>query len=840
MARLARVKRLGVLTGGALAAIAVLLAVPAGASADPTPFQVGAATVDTTPPAFDAATDVAYFDRFNAALDPACPRSTFNGPRLWKFEEPYQDTDGSGDFNYPISGGGGGVPTPEPFCDYNHNGRWDGIYSSGGIDKQETSIHDPIDARAIAIGDGTHTVAIVSVVAQGLHGNYLDAARDLAVGTPDAMHPDRRPYGNVNNIVISANHNESSPDTVGIYGGPNENDFAGANSGINDYYYDFLATQIAHSTAQAFDSMQPASLRETEFDVPPNIQQELSDNFPTTNNEDPAHPDHFDTPVAIDPKVRVLQARTGGGSPIFTMANVAAHNQEIGHSPNVQKISSDWPGYFHRKLEQDLGGMGMFLVGDNGSMEDLKTNPRNPFPECNGCFEQAQNTGEALAATVESHLSQATDLRSGTVSSQRDVFDVPLENNVFRAAAVAGLFGQRQLYTAGVPTGRTGPDLQTSVAEVKVGPDLQFIANPGEAFPALMLGSPWGVDDPDGLHENVGCPNRPNPSVPTWHASGTHRFQIGLANDMIGYEIPAWAFSEIPGVFTNQPPNADTCTNDMNSIDPAGHKHKLETEGVGPSASNAVADHLMALLNQSPDPTAEFPLGRFIHAPDANHPTTWLSRRAHDTRGGVTSDAIGIWVADQGSTDLAAKSGTIVTLDNYGSFGSRPVDATGSFMDFDGASQGAPDLSTRGMLIPSGGGPVSKRYYVDVYPALTHSPLGDPTPPQPPGSGGGSTGGSGGGPTGPSSGGKLGLRVSPSHARARRRSCFQITVTAPNGSPVGGATASIGRKSKLTDGAGHARICRRFKNTGGRTLTASKPGFDGAAVELRVRVPRSG
>ena len=89
---------------------------------------------------------------------------------LWKFEEPYQDTDGSGDFNYPLSGGGGGAPVPEPFCDYNGNGRWDGIYSSGGIDVQpDTSVHDPIDARAVAIGDGTHTVALVSVVAQGLH-----------------------------------------------------------------------------------------------------------------------------------------------------------------------------------------------------------------------------------------------------------------------------------------------------------------------------------------------------------------------------------------------------------------------------------------------------------------------------------------------------------------------------------------------------------------------------------------------------------------------------------------------------------------------------------------------
>src|SRR5207249_11831073 len=48
------------------------------------------------------------------------------------------------------------------------------------------------------------------------------------------------------------------------------------------------------------------------------------------------------------------------------------------------------------------------------------------------------------------------------------------------------------------------------VAVMDVGPDLQFIANPGEAFPALMLGGPWGIED-------ASCPNRENPPVPTWH-----------------------------------------------------------------------------------------------------------------------------------------------------------------------------------------------------------------------------------------------------------------------------------------------------------------------------------
>ena len=79
----------------------------------------------------------------------------------------------------------------------------------------------------------------------------------------------------------------------------------------------------------------------------------------------------------------MLQARDASGNPIFTMMNLADHNQDIGQSDTYEDrhaVSGDWPGYFHRRLEQDVGGMAMFLAGDIGSMEDLITDPRDPRP----------------------------------------------------------------------------------------------------------------------------------------------------------------------------------------------------------------------------------------------------------------------------------------------------------------------------------------------------------------------------------------------------------------------------------------------------------------------------
>ncbi len=81
-----------------------------------------------------------------------------------------------------------------------------------------------------------------------------------------------------------------------------------------------------------------------------------------------------------------------------------------------------------------------------------------------------------------------------------------------------------------------------------------------------MVGSPFG-------REEASC-DAPNPSVPTWHARSAFRFQVGLADDLIGYLLPAWAYvADPPQLF----PTA--CQGDAH-----GQDHKLEDEGVGPIA----------------------------------------------------------------------------------------------------------------------------------------------------------------------------------------------------------------------------------------------------------------
>ncbi len=655
--------------------LAVLVAA-APASAAGT-FRVGVGRADITPPAPGGEDPTAF-----ASCAPV-----YTGPRAFAFNEPYTDVNGDGHFNYP-----------EPYCDANDNGRgngrYDGIYSSGGVDSLATRVHDPIDARAVALSDGSKTIVYVSVAAQGLFQNYTDRMRDLALPASRADGHTR-----IDDMVVSANHNESSPDTVGIYGGPETPAGVGANSGIDAYYMSFLEKRVAAAAVQAADSAQPATLHARQFELPPNLRVALSKNFPTT--------DDLGQPAAIDPKVGVLQARATDGKPIVTVMSLAAHNQEVGHSKGgVRDISSDWPGYFAARLQSKLGGMAMFLVGDNGSEEDPITVPALPENDLDP-YPQAQATGEALADAMAAQAPRADRLRFGPLDFRRSQpLTVPLENNAFKAAAAAGLFGDRPTYVAGQPAGRNGTDLLSGVSVLQAGPDLQLIDNPAESFPGLMVGTPFGIED-------APCPSRPNPSVPTWHATAAYRLHVGLADDLIGYLSPPWAFTTAPGIYAAPP----ECQNDAQTDkDSKGHQHKLETESVGPTAGGIVADALTGILEkQGSDPGAVVRPGRFVY-PDGT-----LGRRPEG--------AVAVWVANAAnSTSLAAGSGTIVALPGTTGFGARGVDATGRAMDYDGAEQpSAGDVTTRGMLVYACDGSVARRYYLDLYPALATTRLGPST-----------------------------------------------------------------------------------------------------------------
>jgi hypothetical protein len=666
-------------------------------------WRAGAAAEKVTPLPFDAARDLQEFPTT------ICPRAIFNGARAFDFEEPYADRNKDKTFEY-------GTDLP---CDANHNGRWDGVYTSGGVDHLTEWVHDDIWARAVAISDGTRTVVIESVTSQGLFIEDDQRIRDgVRTNRPQVVQ-----------VYISSTHNESSPDPIGIYGAPDDGTgSAGVFSGVDDYYISYLVAQAVKAGREAVDAMVPAKMRLTEFS-PSDVSARLSNTFPTTDAIKGGTPP-FGTPEATDTKARVLQlVRASDGTNIETIFNFAAHNQQIGHAPDSsvapnglrvnRAVSDDWPGVFARAVEQRLGGHAMFMVGDNGSIEDPQPFPPDPDPthkECpqihsdEGCFELSAHTGALLAADVVNALAGGTEtIAPHAITPAIEQFNVPLQNQLFIAAFASGLFAHRTAATVSpcldaslIP--RTC--FLTEVGLLDFGPQLQMLVNPGEAYPALMEGHPFGV-------EQASCPERPEPPVPAWHARAAHKLEMGLGDDMIGYEIPSPEWFADPAVVVDPtcPLSARFMDDPTADYDQYDQYHKLESESAGQDAGNLIASHLTALADAAGGAaTPVIMSGRFL-MPDG-----------HFTRKGADGP-VGMWVLPSGVSAFTPGAGIIVALPGITSFGAARATFHGMFMDFDGRAQSAPDINTRGMIVAGPHGKVT-RYFMDPYAVLTGNPPG--------------------------------------------------------------------------------------------------------------------
>jgi hypothetical protein len=243
------------------------------------------------------------------------------------------------------------------------------------------------------------------------------------------------------------------------------------------------------------------------------------------------------------------------------------------------------------------------------------------------------------------------------------------------------------------------------VGFVDFGPRLQMLVNPGEAYPALIEGHPFGI-------EQMSCPGRAQPPVPTWHARAAHKLQMGLGNDMIGYEVPAPAWFASPLVVLDPtcPPSARLLDDPTSDYDQHDQYHKLESESAGPDAGTLVASHLAALADAFGGPATVIRSGRFLKADGS------FTRKGAD-------GPVGMWLLPEGATAFTPGAGVIIALPGIKSFGDARITFHGVFMDFDGRPQSAPDTNTRGMVVSSPRGSVT-RYFMDPYAVLTGSPPG--------------------------------------------------------------------------------------------------------------------
>jgi hypothetical protein len=520
------------------------------------PLLAGAAAVEITPAGSDGA--------------------------LW--QEPYNDLNRNGRYDPPNRERG--VPG-EPFVDQNGNGRWDGPYLAGFLHNSvyvtASGVHDPLWARALVLQQGKTKIALVALDLVGFfYPNVLKIRSKLAdLG--------------LTQVVVASTHTHGGIDTLGLWGP----DFF--TTGIDPRTIDSIIDRTAQAIREADRTKRPALLTFGRADPSRRFGGLIND---------------FRDPIVIDRTLWVMRATGTDGKGIATLVNWTPHPETLGGTSSL--ITSDFPHYLRRALERGgflvegkvwprLEGIAIYFSGAVGGLLTTLEMPvwdeeEARIPERS--FAKAQRIGEIAARTVLKALESGRPSAVEEMEIRSKQLFLPFDSPFLRELYNRGVFN-RETYKDGSEAGRGGPDLLTEVdlltfraAEGRV--IAQMATVPGELFPEIAIGG--YLNDPsrcwrrterkfalDGRgRERVGPanPGRPVEPVLRERMAGEFKFIVGLANDELGYIVPANDFVP-PVLLPSLHLGTDRCGDD---------DHYEETVSAGSEMAPRVTKALIELM----------------------------------------------------------------------------------------------------------------------------------------------------------------------------------------------------------------------------------------------------
>ena len=325
----------------------------------------------------------------------------------------------------------------------------------GDGNRPSEGVHDELYARALALRSGDTTVGLVALDVIGYLQHDGRAVREEIKGIPPE------------NIVIAATHQHSGPDTIGLWGP------SALQSGVKPEHMEFVRQRAIEALSEALDASVPATLRLGAADVPDGVSKNIRD------------PDVLDRSVTV----AHLEAADGGNS-IATLVNFACHPEVLWYESRL--ITADFPGYLCDRLEERLGGVGLFFNGALGGM--VTADVAEPS------FEEAERIGCAIADTALTALEEGEIVQASQLRARHARVAIPPENELLQIAVAMGII-KTDLTDAG--------DLHAEVHLMNIGP-AQIATFPGEPFPAIGLSVKQAM-------------------------SADYKLVFGLANDELGY-----------------------------------------------------------------------------------------------------------------------------------------------------------------------------------------------------------------------------------------------------------------------------------------------------------------
>ncbi len=336
-----------------------------------------------------------------------------------------------------------------------------------------------LTARAIVFASGETKVAVVSLDLLGFPSVLGDRVRK-AVPRIAAV-----------NVLIGSTHTHSAPD---CYAFP---DGKGGHTG-DLAYMDFVCTRAAEAVNEALDRLAPARLKVATGEARGKIAY------------------NYYAPDLYDRRLNVIQAAGADGKTLATLVNYAIHPEVLG--ANVGIVSPDLVGPLCDRIEEQAGGMALFMNGAQGGMItadnrdlDQPSDPERGYWRDSRTWDECLRIGHTLADETLRIVKDAPALEQPTLVCRSAEVKFPVESNVIWNVVLHS------------PLAYPHGDDRTITARINVVNlgTAQILTIPGEALPNI------GFYLKRKMH-------------------GEHNLLFGLTNDAFGYILTKVDYQSFP------------------------------------------------------------------------------------------------------------------------------------------------------------------------------------------------------------------------------------------------------------------------------------------------------
>jgi len=343
------------------------------------------------------------------------------------------------------------VVTPDPLLP---------VSGGVGIPQPSTEKKGDLFARAVVFERGETRVAIVSVDFLGWSQVLGDKSRERIEGIPPE------------HVLIGSTHTHSAPDPYAFPLGPD-----GHTADLE--YLEWVTVKIAEAVNEAVENLEPAHLKV-------NVDRAA---------EGIAY--NYYAPNLYDRDASVMQALRPDGTVIMTMVNYANHPEVLGAGQGI--LSPDFCGPLYDRIEEETGGMAIFMNGALGGMITAD-NRNHETGKTERTWEQCVRIGNALAEESLRIIEHAPIQEDPALGIVTRLVDFPVDSPMMRQILENSPLGFELDDNNAVPS---------RLAFVTIG-SAQMLTIPGEALP------------------NIGYFMKRN-------MASSHPFLLGLTNDAFGY-----------------------------------------------------------------------------------------------------------------------------------------------------------------------------------------------------------------------------------------------------------------------------------------------------------------